>query len=281
MSLFKFQNYSAIKNVKDNPRVKATQITKNGYAFGVTSYTSGGSKSKVEITVAGTTPANGNIIFDIGGQRVYTTIVGATQDTAALVAAEIKASLDAVLLGLSYTVAISSAKITVTAPANGVSVVPVTVDGVNMGESACTLSMAYTAGTDAVSYDEAAVPFTDDAATKAGQVYVAMNIIDKPETINTSDYQVEIGEYVRSINLNNMIDEYVEISSDLCTTAFSSVSVGDKLVPIPSGSNNMKWKVSVDTGFGVVLVVKKKTAFGAFTIDGSSDGGYLCQISSN
>ena len=35
MSLFKFQNYSAIKNLQDNPRVEATVETVNGNVFGV------------------------------------------------------------------------------------------------------------------------------------------------------------------------------------------------------------------------------------------------------
>lgn len=35
MSLFKLQNYSAIKNLQDNPRVEATVETVNGNVFGV------------------------------------------------------------------------------------------------------------------------------------------------------------------------------------------------------------------------------------------------------
>jgi len=281
MGLFKFQNYSAIKNAKDNPRVRATQVTKNGYAFKVTdNYSAGGTKSSVAVTFSVGTVADGHITFDIGGQMVYTPIVGATQTTATLVAAEVKDSLDAVLLGLGYTVSVLNAVITITAPANGASVVPITIENYNGGTTTATIATVYTAGSDGVTYKEAGEPFASDATAKAGQVFVAMNIIDKPELRNFADYQIEIGEYIRAFNLNSLIGELVELSSDLCTTAFASISVGDILVPIPTGSNNMKWKKTVDTGYGVCLEVVKKTTFGAFTIDGVG-GGYTCRIKSN
>ena len=281
MGLFKFQNYSAIKNAKDNPRVRATQVTKNGYAFKVIdNYTTGGSKSSVAVTFSTGTVADGDITFDIGGQMVYTPITGVTQTTAALVAAEVKDSLDAVLLGLGYTVSINSAVITITAPSNGSSLIPITIENYNGDTTTATISTVYTSGIDGLSYKEAGIPFISDAEAKTGQVWVAMNIVDKPETLNYDDYQLEIGEYIRAFNLNNMIGEYVEMSSDLCTTLFENISEGDILVPIPIGSNNMKWKKTTDTGYGVCFEVVDKTTFGTFTIDGFG-GGYTCRIKSN
>lgn len=281
MSLFKFQNYSAIKNAQDNPRVRATQVTKNGYCFKVSdNYSVGGSKSKVDITFSLGTVADGTIIFDIGNQRVYTPIVAATHTTAALVAAEVKDALDAVLLGLSYTVSRTDAVITITAPANGATLAPVTIENYNGSTTTATIATEYTAGADAVTYKEAGVPFTNDADAKATDVYVAMNVQDKPEVLNTDDYQIEVGEYIRAFNLKKMIGEMVEMSSDLVTTTFAGVSVGDVFVPVPSGSNNMKWKKTTDTGYGVALKVTAKTTFSTFTID-ATGGGYECRVISN
>ena len=178
MSMFKFQNYSAIKNAQDNPRVRATALTKNGYVFGV-------------------------------------------QD--------------------NYNV-------------------------------------------EGVIYSEAAVPFADAAAAKAGDVWVAINIIDKPELMNTSDYVINAGEYIRAFNLSKLHGEKVEITSDLVIDDYANVAVGDKLIPAnvaDNGSASMKWKKATDTGYSVCLEVTAKTTFGVFTIDGNVGGGFECKITSN
>ena len=172
MSLFKFQNYSAIKNAQDNPRVVATAITKNGYAFGIT---------------------------DASGAE-------------------------------------------------------------NQGVFA-------------------------DATSAKGDVWVAINVIDKPEIMNTSDYQIEVGEYIRAFNLNKLVGEKVELTKDLVVTAYASVAVGDKLIPCngtDDATTPMLWRKAIitDTGYNVVLEVTAKTAFGAFTIDGSVAGGFEAKIKS-
>lgn len=281
MGLFKFEKYSAIKNAENNGEVRATQVTKNGYVFKVVNnYTIGGSKSSVDITFSIGTMADGVITFDIGGQTVYTSINSTIQNTAALVASEVKDSLDAVLLGLGYTVVVNTSVITITAPTNSSSLESITIENYNGGLTTVTITPVYTSGSDGVSYNKAALPFADDAEAKAGQVWIAMNIEDKPEILNTDDFQIKVGEYIRAVNLNHIIGEYVEISGDLCTTSFNSVSVGDILVPIPAGTNNMKWKKTTDTGYGVCFEVVEKTTFGMFTVDGAG-GGYTCQIKSN
>ena len=180
MSMFKFQNYSAIKNAQDNPRVRATALTKNGYVFVVKDN------------------------CDVGGGVIYS---------------------------------------------------------------------------------EAAVPFANADAAKAGDVWVAINIIDKPELMNTSDYVINAGEYIRAFNLSKLHGEKVEITSDLVIDAYTDVAVGDKLIPAnATDSASMKWKkakTGTDTGYSVCLEVTAKTTFGVFTIDGNVGGGFECKITSN
>jgi len=179
--MFKFQNYSAIKNAQDNPRVRATALTKNGYVFGV--------KDNYEVD-------------------------------------------------------------------------------------------------EGVIYSEAAVPFADADAAKAGDVWVAINIIDKPELMNTSDYVINTGEYIRAFNLSKLHGEKVEITSDIVIDDYANVAVGDKLIPANATDNDsapMKWKkaTDTDTGYSVCLEVTAKTTFGVFTIDGSVGGGFECKITSS
>ena len=181
MSMFKFQNYSAIKNAQDNPRVRATALTKNGYVFGVKDN------------------------YNVGGGVIYS---------------------------------------------------------------------------------EAAVPFANAAAAKAGDVWVAINIIDKPELMNTSDYVINAGEYIRAFNLSKLHGEKVEITSDIVINAYNEVNVGDILIPAnayDNGSEPMKWKKATgnDTEYSVCLEVTAKTTFGVFTIDGGVGGGFECKITSN
>lgn len=272
--MFKFGTIGMFKSAKNNPRVQATAETKPGYVFKITdNYTSGGSKSKVDITVGAGTVVDGTITFNIGGQNVYTPIVGATQTTAALVAAEIKDSLDAVLLGLGYTVSRLNAVITVTAPSNGSSTTAVSITDFDATTTTATFSNAYTAGTDATSYDQAAEASTNDAGAKTDDLYVCMNIIDTPELQNTTDYKIIAGGFINSWNLPTLKGMTVELSSDLVTTAFASVAVGDHLVPVPAGSNAMKWKKAGDTGYACTLKVLEKTTFGGT--------GFYCKISSN
>ena len=161
MGLFKFQNYSAIKNAQDNPRVEATVATKNGYVFG---------------------------IEDDEGKELQEVF--------------------------------------------------------------------------------------ENAAAAQGEVWVAMNIVDKPEVRNYADYTIEIGEYIRAVKLNNLVGEKVELSSDLVID--ETVAVGDTLVPTnetdDEGDENL-WKKAASTdGYSVYLEVTKLTPFGTFTIDNAGVG---------
>jgi len=270
----KFGTIGMYKSAKNNPRVQATAETKPGYVFKITdNYTSGGSKSKVDILVGAGIIVDGVITFNIGGHNIYTTIDGETQTTAALAATLIKTNCDAVLLGLGYTVAIDTATITITAPVNDASTASVVLSDVGVADTTLTLTPTYTAGTDAISYPQAAEASANDAGAKADDLWVCMNIIDVPELQNTTDYKISAGEFVNSWNLPTLKGMPVEMSSDLVTTAYGSVAVGDHLVPVPVGANAMMWKKATDTGYACTLKVLEKTTFGGT--------GFYCKISNN
>lgn len=176
MGLFKFQNYSALKNAQDNPRVQATNETVNGNIFAV----------------------GDNV--DIGG---------------------------------------------------GV-IVP-----------------------------EAQVIFANAAAAQ-DEVWVAMNIVDQPETRNYDDYSILDGERIRAFNLNKMVGEIVELSGDLVIAdAVDPIVVGTALVPTNAtddAGTPMVWKSIVDpVGYSVYLEVTSVTTFGTFTIV-NAGVGYECKI---
>ncbi len=178
MGLFKFQNYSAIKNAQDNPRVQATEEMVNGN------------------------------IFDLQ-------------------------------------------------------------DNVNVG---------------GVDYKEAAVVFADEAAAQDSDVWVMMNIVDKPEVRNYADYSVAVGEYVRAFNVNKLDGEMVEMSDDLVIQGGAAPAVGVALVPTNAtddDANPMVWKTIDDTtGYRCYLEITAVTTFGLFTID-NAGAGYEAKIKIN
>lgn len=98
-----------------------------------------------------------------------------------------------------------------------------------------------------------------------GDVYVVWNIIDKPEVLNTADFVVSAGEYVRAFKLADLVDLNVELSFDVIKDDYASISVGDVLVPCDDqtdADDKGKWKVSAATGYEVSLKVLEKTTFG-------------------
>jgi len=134
--------------------------------------------------------------------------------------------------------------------------------------------------------DGTAVAFANATAAQAGDIYVMNNIIDKPEIENTEDYKVIAGEYIRAFRLKDYVGQEVDLSGDLVTDTYSTVVVGDYLVPRTTAdtTSTMKWKKLADvTGYEIYLKVTKKTTFGAFTIDaggGTVPGGFVCEIMS-
>jgi len=146
--------------------------------------------------------------------------------------------------------------------------------------------LQYSATVGGSTVDVAATPLVDATAVQAGDFYVMMNIIDKPEIENTEDYKVVSGEFIRGFKLKDYVGQFVNLSADLVTDTYSGVSVGNYLVPrsLADTTNYMKWKKATDvSGYEVYLEVVKKNTFGAFTIDaggGTVAGGYLCVIKS-
>lgn len=63
MGLFKFQNYSAIKNAQDNPRVIASATSVNGNVFGIvdTPNLAGTSTTEVQVAFADAAAAKGEV----------------------------------------------------------------------------------------------------------------------------------------------------------------------------------------------------------------------------
>lgn len=60
-----------------------------------------------------------------------------------------------------------------------------------------------------------ATPFANATAAQAGDIYVMMNIIDKPELDNTDDYYVEDGEMLRAFRLKDYVGQKIDMSQDL------------------------------------------------------------------
>lgn len=135
-----------------------------------------------------------------------------------------------------------------------------------------------------VSDTQVVVP--DLATAKLGDTYVMLNIIDKPEILNTDDYKVKANEYIRAFRIKDYVGQQLDMSADLLTDAFADVAVGDTIVgrSVADTTNPMKWSKLADvTGYEVYLKVVKKTTFGAFTIDangGTVPGGYLVEVMS-
>ncbi len=131
---------------------------------------------------------------------------------------------------------------------------------------------------------DTAVPNATAADVQTGEVYIMKNIIDKPEILNTDDYKVSAGEYIRCYRLKDFAGEKFDMSADLVSDAYADVAVGSKLVGRSTAdtTNTMGWKVVADvSGYSTYLEVVDKTPFGAFTIDkegGTVAGGYLVKV---
>jgi|GEM_PF-1271777 len=125
---------------------------------------------------------------------------------------------------------------------------------------------------DGGTYKEQATAFVADADAEKGNLYVAMNIIDTPELWKQSDFAVAVGSYIRAFRLDSLIGVPVEMSSDLCITAFAGVAVGDVLVPAHStDATPMAWKLQgASTTYAIGLKVLEKTTFGGT--------GFYCKV---
>ena len=119
------------------------------------------------------------------------------------------------------------------------------------------------------------------AANAQAEVWVAMNIVDKPEIRNYADFSVAIGEYIRAFRLNNLVGELVELSGDLVIDGGGlPPAVGVALVPTIAADapDIMIWKtIANPVGYSVYLEITALTTFGTFVID-NAGVGYTAKI---
>jgi hypothetical protein len=127
----------------------------------------------------------------------------------------------------------------------------------------------------------------DLATAKLGDIYVMLNIIDKPEITNTDSYKVVADEYIRAFRLKDYVGQQFDMSADLATDAYADVAVNNLLIPrsLADTTNTMKWSKTADvSAYEIYLKVIKKTSFGAFTVDaggGTVAGGYVVEVMAN
>jgi hypothetical protein len=133
-----------------------------------------------------------------------------------------------------------------------------------------------------VSDTQVVVP--DLATAKLGDIWVMYNIIDKPEILNTEDYKVIAGEYIRAFRFKDCVGLQFDMSSDLVTDTYSTVSVGNYIIPrsTADATNTKLWtKIADPSQYAIFLKVISKSTFGAFTIDaggGTVPGGYVVEV---
>jgi len=131
------------------------------------------------------------------------------------------------------------------------------------------------------------VKVPDLATAKLGDIYVMLNIIDKPEILNTEDYYVIANEYIRAFRLKDFVGQQFDMSADLVTDAYADVAVGNYIIPrsVADTTNTMLWTKTADPStYAIYLKVIKKTTFGAFTVDaggGTVAGGYVVEVMSH
>lgn len=107
-----------------------------------------------------------------------------------------------------------------------------------------------------------AFPTADEA--KGNNVYVAFNIVDKPEVRITNDFKIEEDEYVRAFRLADLVDLPVLVGHQVIATAYEDIAKGDVLVPEAATGNWVKADgTTVIAGdYAVSLEVVAKNGFG-------------------
>lgn len=112
----------------------------------------------------------------------------------------------------------------------------------------------------AVTYSETTKTASLPTATtaKGSDLTIVMNVLDKPELKSPDDYVVDAGEYARLFRLDSLANRMLDMNDLALTTAYASVSVGDKLVAGTDG----KWSKSASVdGYSAYLEVIEKTSF--------------------
>jgi|SRR5690625_539453 len=94
-----------------------------------------------------------------------------------------------------------------------------------------------------------------------GDLYVAFNIVDKPEIRNTNDFKIEAGEYVRAFYLKDLAELPVQVGHKVLSGDYADIAVGDTLVPEADTGNWVKLDDGSEGEFAVSLEVIEKTTF--------------------
>ena len=89
-----------------------------------------------------------------------------------------------------------------------------------------------------VGNNETATAFANAGAVRdASAVWVALNIIDQPELLNSNDFVIPIGDEIRAFKLNDIIGLTVELSNSIIN---GNPAVNEFLIP----NNNFNWRVA-------------------------------------
>lgn len=104
---------------------------------------------------------------------------------------------------------------------------------------------------------EASFPNATEA--KGKDLWVAFNIVDKPEIRNTNEFKIEAGEFVRAFYLADLVGLPVLVGNQVIDGDYADVEVGDILAPKETTG---LWEVVADASdYAITLEVIKKTTF--------------------
>lgn len=108
-------------------------------------------------------------------------------------------------------------------------------------------------------------------------LHIALNIIDKPEVLNTEEFVLKTGDKARDYRMKDLVGFTFEMSENLVTDDYASVTVGKTFV-VDTATGG--WKVGTIPAGGVGFEVLGKNTFGMFTVDKDSDvkGGFDVQV---
>lgn len=112
------------------------------------------------------------------------------------------------------------------------------------------------------------------ASASATEIFLVLNIIDKPEVKNTTDFQIETGEYARLFNMNDVIGLEFDLSGDLIT---GSAPTATNKYLIPNGDGT--WKAVALAGLvanAPAFEVVTENHFGSFITDLKK--GYVVKV---
>lgn len=119
------------------------------------------------------------------------------------------------------------------------------------------------------------------ASTTKGDVYIVMNVIDKPETLKPNDYTIEIGEYPRLFRAKSLAGRIIDVDTNQVTTTYSDIDVGDYM----AGDTDGKLAVVEDVSdYETYFEVIDKTTYGGaglglLVVDNTAGAkAYLAQV---